>query len=87
MSFVTLFSRFFFLVLRFTSGNDDFVEKGHDISIIFLAILFLVVEDDFFMKISLSFDIYVVWTLWTKIKFVTNIRNNINIKFCKGLNL
>jgi hypothetical protein len=49
MSFVTFSSRFFFLILRFTSDNDDFVEKGHYISIIFLAILFLVVEDDYFM--------------------------------------
>jgi len=48
MSFVTLSSRSFFLILRFTSDNDNFVEKGNDISIIFLAILFLV-EDDFFM--------------------------------------
>jgi hypothetical protein len=49
MNFITLSSRSFFLILRFTSDNDNFVEKGHDISIIFLAILFLVVEDDFFM--------------------------------------
>ncbi len=44
MSFVTLSSRSFCLMLRFTSDNDDFVENGHDISIIFL-----VVEDDFLM--------------------------------------
>ncbi len=47
MSFVTLSSRSFFL--RFTSDNDDFVEKGHDISIIFLTTLYLVAEDDFFL--------------------------------------
>jgi hypothetical protein len=41
MSFVIFYSRYFFLVLRFTSDNDDFVEKGHNISIIFLEILFL----------------------------------------------
>ncbi len=82
MNFITLSSRSFFLILRFTSDNDNFVEKGHDISIIFLAILFLVVEDDFFMQINLYFDIYVVWTLWKKLKLLINISNNINIKFC-----